>query len=45
MQKLIGFISKNKKERKIIILLVSGDKSKQQKDIDKAKDIFKKINK
>ena len=30
---------------KIIILLVGGDKSTQQKDIEKAKDIWKKIKK
>ena len=32
-------------EGKIIILLVGGDKSTQQKDIDKAKNIWKKLNK
>ena len=32
-------------EGKIIILLVGGDKSTQQKDIDKAKDIWKKLKK
>lgn len=30
---------------KVIILLVGGDKSTQQKDIDKAKDIWKKLKK
>ncbi len=30
---------------KIIILLIGGDKSTQQKDIEKAKDIWKKIKK
>ncbi len=30
---------------KIIILLVGGDKSTQQKDIEKAKDIWEKIKK
>jgi putative addiction module killer protein len=30
---------------KIIILLIGGDKSTQQKDIDKAKEIWKKIEK
>jgi len=30
---------------KIIILLIGGDKSTQQKDIDKAKDIWKTLNK
>lgn len=32
------------KDGKIIILLVGGDKSTQQQDIDKAKDIWKKLN-
>ena len=32
-------------EGKIIILLVGGDKSTQQKDIDKAKEIWKKLKK
>lgn len=31
--------------RKIILLLVGGEKSTQQKDIEKAKDILNKINK
>ena len=30
---------------KIIILLIGGDKSTQQKDIEKAKEILKKLNK
>ncbi len=30
---------------KIIILLIGGDKSTQQKDIEKAKEIFKRIKK
>lgn len=30
---------------KIIILLIGGDKSTQQKDIEKAKDIWKKLKK
>ena len=30
---------------KIIILLIGGDKSTQQKDIEKAKDIWKELNK
>jgi putative addiction module killer protein len=30
---------------KIIILLIGGDKSTQQKDIDKAKEIWKELNK
>ena|SRR5690606_11021554 len=33
------------RERKIIILLVGGEKSPQQKDIEKAKDIWKRIKK
>ncbi|MCZ2474421.1 type II toxin-antitoxin system RelE/ParE family toxin [Aquirufa ecclesiirivi] len=32
-------------DRKIIILLIGGDKSTQQKDIEKAKDILKKLKK
>ncbi|MEA2041829.1 MAG: type II toxin-antitoxin system RelE/ParE family toxin [Bacteroidota bacterium] len=32
------------KDRKIIVLLFGGDKSTQQKDIKKAKDIWKKLN-
>lgn len=32
-------------EGKIIILLIGGDKSTQQKDIEKAKEIWKKIKK
>lgn len=32
------------KDGKIIVLLISGDKSTQQKDIAKAKDIWKKLN-
>ena len=32
-------------DRKIIILLVGGDKSTQQKDIDRAKEILKRIKK
>ncbi len=30
---------------KIIVLLIGGDKSTQQKDIEKAKDIWKNLNK
>lgn len=33
------------KDRKIILLLIGGDKSTQQKDIAKAKEIWKKLNK
>ena len=33
------------KDGKIIVLLIGGDKSTQQKDILKAKDIWKKLNK
>jgi len=33
------------KDRKIIVLLIGGDKSTQQKDIEKAKEIWKKLNK
>jgi putative addiction module killer protein len=32
-------------DQKIIILLIGGDKSTQQKDIEKAKEILKKIKK
>jgi putative addiction module killer protein len=32
-------------DRKIIILLIGGDKSTQQQDIEKAKDILKRIKK
>lgn len=33
------------KEGKIILLLIGGDKSTQQKDIKKAKEIWKNLNK
>jgi len=33
------------KNEKIIVLLIGGDKSTQQKDIAKAKEIWKKLNK
>lgn len=33
------------KDGKIILLLIGGDKSSQQKDIFKAKDIWEKLNK
>jgi putative addiction module killer protein len=33
------------KDGKIIILLIGGDKSTQQKDIEKAKNIWKNLNK
>ena len=33
------------KDGKIIVLLIGGDKSTQQKDIEKAKEIWEKLNK
>lgn len=33
------------KDGKIVVLLIGGDKSTQQKDIAKAKEIWKKLNK
>jgi len=33
------------KDEKIIVLLIGGDKSTQQKDIKKAKEIWNKLNK
>lgn len=35
----------NEKDGKIIILLIGGDKSTQHKDIEKAKEILKKLKK
>ncbi|HAH24826.1 MAG TPA: hypothetical protein DCL77_13920 [Prolixibacteraceae bacterium] len=35
----------NEKDGKIILLLIGGDKSTQQKDIEKAKEIWRKIKK
>ncbi len=35
----------NEKDGKVILLLIGGDKSTQQKDIEKAKQILKKLNK
>ena len=35
----------NEKDGKIIVLLIGGDKSTQQKDIEKAKKILKKLKK
>lgn len=35
----------NESGGKIIILLIGGDKSTQQKDIEKAKEVLKRINK
>ncbi len=34
----------NEKDGKIIILIIGGDKSTQQRDIEKAKEILKKLN-
>ena len=39
-----GMVVKEK-EGKIILLLIGGDKSTQQKDIKKAKEIWKNLNK
>jgi len=44
MQKDIGVILRNKTE-KIIVLLIGGDKSTQEEDIEKAKEICKKPKK
>ncbi|GET22377.1 type II toxin-antitoxin system RelE/ParE family toxin [Prolixibacter denitrificans] len=35
----------NEKDGKIVILLIGGDKSTQQKDIEKAKEILRKLKK
>jgi putative addiction module killer protein len=35
----------NEKDGKVIILLIGGDKSTQQKDIEKAKEILRKLKK
>jgi len=44
LRKDIEFTSKKRTE-KIIVLLIGGDKSTQQKDIAKAKEIWGKLNK
>ena len=38
-------VNVKEKDGKIIVLLIGGDKSTQQKDIAKAKEIWKKLNK
>ena len=42
---MIKMLEFKEKDGKIIILLIGGDKSTQQKDIEKAKEILKKIEK
>ena len=44
MQKVTGCIFREK-DGKVIILLIGGNKSTQQKDIEKAKEIWEQIKK